>query len=176
MSNNEGNKTFYLSHLTFNLPQKPFAFNLSLNKNGLIEQITPELTQRGLRRDVLYPSQKIFEMEMEEDTYGIHFGAFNDVKLVGVVSLFQKGHDFQFRKLAVDPAFQKMGIGNSLLKYITDYAQENGGTRIWCNARVTAIGFYLKGLFFTNRQTVFKKRIRLLGYGKSKLKPSLTRL
>jgi len=111
-----------------------------------IEQITPELTWR-LRRDVLYPNQKLFEMEMEEDTYGTHFGAFNDVKLVGVVSLFQKGGDFQFRKLAVDPTFQKIGIGNSLLKYITDYAQENGGARIWCNARLTAIGFYLKADF-----------------------------
>lgn len=111
-----------------------------------IEQITPELTWR-LRRDVLYPNQKLFEMEMEEDTYGIHFGAFNDVKLVGVVSLFQNGHDFQFRKLAVDLTFQKMGIGNRLLNYITDYAQESGGTRMWCNARVIAIGFYLKADF-----------------------------
>jgi GNAT superfamily N-acetyltransferase len=125
---------------------EPFAFNLLPKKMISIEQITPELTWR-LRRDVLYPSQKMFEMEMEEDTYGIHFGAFNDVKLTGVVSLFQKGYDFQFRKLAVDPTFQKMGIGNGLLKYITDYAQENDGKQIWCNARVTAIGFYLKAGF-----------------------------
>ncbi|HEY5326276.1 MAG TPA: GNAT family N-acetyltransferase [Mucilaginibacter sp.] len=111
-----------------------------------IEQITPELTWR-LRRDVLYPTQKLFEMEMEEDTYGIHFGAFKDVKLAGVVSLFQKGTDFQFRKLAVDPSVQKLGTGKSLLTYITDYAQDNNGTRIWCNARVSAIGFYLKAGF-----------------------------
>jgi GNAT superfamily N-acetyltransferase len=111
-----------------------------------IEQITPELTWR-LRRDVLYPSMKLFEMELEQDTYGTHFGAFNDVKLVGVVSLFQKGADFQFRKLAVDPSLQKTGVGSSLLKYITEYAQENGGTRIWCNARVNATGFYLKSGF-----------------------------
>jgi predicted GNAT family N-acyltransferase len=108
-----------------------------------IEQITPELTWR-LRRDVLYPNQKIFEMELDEDKEGIHFGAFKDNKLVGVVSLFQKGADFQFRKLAVDPLVQKMGVGNSLLQYITTYSKENGGTRIWCNARTTAIGFYLK--------------------------------
>ncbi len=111
-----------------------------------IEQITPELTWR-LRRDVLYPNQKLFEMEMDEDTYGIHFGAFIEVKLAGVVSLFQKGTDFQFRKLAVDPTLQNMGIGSNLLQYITDYAIENGGTRIWCNARLTAIGFYLKADF-----------------------------
>ena len=108
-----------------------------------IEQITPELTWH-LRRDVLYPSMKLFEMEMDEDTYGTHFGAFNDVKLAGVVSLFQTGTDFQFRKLAVDPEYQQKGIGTSLLNYITDHAQKHGGTRIWCNARDTAVGFYLK--------------------------------
>jgi ribosomal protein S18 acetylase RimI-like enzyme len=108
-----------------------------------IEQITPTLTWR-LRRDVLYPGQKMFEMEMEEDANGMHFGAFKDNQLVGVVSLFQKGTDFQFRKLAVDPAVQGMGIGNSLLAYITKHVQDEGGTRTWCNARVSAIGFYLK--------------------------------
>lgn len=86
-------------------------------------------------------------MEMEEDSNGIHFGAFKDDKLAGVVSLFQKGDDFQFRKLAIEPSVQKTGIGNSLLSYITVYAQENGGTRIWCNARLSAIGFYLKAGF-----------------------------
>jgi len=111
-----------------------------------IEQIRPELTWR-LRRDVLYPGQKMFEMEMEEDADGMHFGAFKDNKLVGVVSLFQKGTDFQFRKLAVDPAVQGTGIGNNLLAYITKHAQDQGGTRIWCNARVSAIGFYFKAGF-----------------------------
>jgi len=121
-----------------------------------IEQITPELTHR-LRRDVLYPDQKIFEMEMDEDRDGIHFGAFKDNKLVGVVSLFQKNTDFQFRKLAVDPTTQKMGIGNSLLQYIINYAKENGGTRIWCNARLSAVGFYLK-YSFKQTGTLFSKK------------------
>jgi len=108
-----------------------------------IEQITPYLTHK-LRRDVLYPDQKIFEMEMAEDNEGVHFGVFRDNKLEAVVSLFQKGTDFQFRKLAVSLDMQKMGIGSSLLEYITEYARKNGGSRIWCNARSTAIDFYLK--------------------------------
>ena len=112
-----------------------------------IEQITPYLTHR-LRRDVLYPEQNIYEMEMKEDNDGVHFGAFKDNKLIGVVSLFQKdGTDFQFRKFAVDPSVQKIGIGSSLLKYIIDYTKTNGGTRLWCNARLSAIGFYLKSGF-----------------------------
>ena len=111
-----------------------------------IEQIIPYLTWQ-LRRDVLYPGEMKHNMCMDEDEHGIHFGAFKDNQLVGVVSLFQKGTDFQFRKLAVDSSVQKMGIGNNLLQYITTYAQQNGGTCIWCNARTSATGFYLKADF-----------------------------
>jgi len=111
-----------------------------------IEQIRPELTWR-LRRDVLYPAMKMFEMEMDEDTYGIHFGAFKNDELVGVVSLFKNENRFQFRKLAVKTLMQNKGIGSALLNYITNYALENKGAKIWCNARVPAIGFYLKSGF-----------------------------
>jgi predicted GNAT family N-acyltransferase len=114
-----------------------------------IEQITPRLTYK-LRRDVLYPDKQAAEMEMAEDENGVHFGGFKDNKLIAVVSLFQKATDFQFRKLAVDPSMQKMGIGNAMLKYIEAYAQQNQGTSIWCNARISAIGFYLKANY---RQT-----------------------
>jgi len=121
----------------------PLTFYL-LNMH--IEQITPYLTHK-LRRDVMYPEKKIFEMEMDEDNDGIHFGAFKDNKLVGVVSLFQNGTVFQFRKFAVDTAVQKMGIGKALLDHITNYAITNGGKLLWCNARDEAIGFYVKAGF-----------------------------
>ncbi len=111
-----------------------------------IEQITPELTHR-LRRDVLYPGQKLFEMELSEDRDAMHFGAFTDNKLAGVISLFQTGEDFQFRKLAVDPSMQQKGIGSGLLNYVIAHAAANDGKRIWCNARSSATGFYLKNGF-----------------------------
>src|ERR1700758_4335002 len=111
-----------------------------------IEQIRPELTW-NLRQKVLYPAQKLYEMEMDEDQDGMHFGAFSDNKLVAVVSLFPKGVDFQFRKFAVEPDYQGKGIGNSLLTYITDFASTEGGKRLWCNARSTATGFYDKNGF-----------------------------
>ncbi|MEP6611900.1 MAG: GNAT family N-acetyltransferase [Mucilaginibacter sp.] len=121
-----------------------------------IEQIRPELTWQ-LRRDVLYPAMTKREMEMPEDADGIHFGLFTENKLAGVVSLFQNGTVFQFRKLAVDAAMQRRGLGSEIVKYITDYARENGGTLLWCNARVDAVVFYLKlgfaqtGRFFTKK-------------------------
>lgn len=108
-----------------------------------IEQIRPELTWR-LRQQVLYPAKKLYDMELDEDNAGIHFGAFTADKLVGIISLFQVDTSFQFRKLAVLPEFQKMGIGNSLLNRVEEFAASEGGTVIWCNARVSAIGFYIK--------------------------------
>jgi GNAT superfamily N-acetyltransferase len=108
-----------------------------------IEQIRPELTWR-LRQQVLYPAQKLYEMEMDEDNNGYHFGAFMDNKLVGVVSLFINGADCQFRKFAVDASVQHQGIGTTMLKHITSFAVNEKVQRLWCNARITAIGFYLK--------------------------------
>jgi GNAT superfamily N-acetyltransferase len=108
-----------------------------------IEQIRPELTWR-LRQQILYPDQQLNEMKMNEDNDGYHFAAFKDGYIVAVVSLFNKANDWQFRKFAVDESVQKMGIGKAMLDHITDFALTTGGTRLWCNARLSAIGFYLK--------------------------------
>ncbi|MFD0751807.1 GNAT family N-acetyltransferase [Mucilaginibacter calamicampi] len=108
-----------------------------------IEQIRPELTWR-LRRDVLYPSEPLYAMEMEEDNDGYHFGAFADNQLIAVVSVFLIEDDCQFRKFAVVPQAQGQGVGQALLAYITDFATSEGCKRLWCNARLSAIGFYVK--------------------------------
>jgi GNAT superfamily N-acetyltransferase len=108
-----------------------------------IEQIRPELTWH-VRQRVMYSDKHFSEMKMDEDDDGYHFGVFKDEYLVAVVSLFQNGRDFQFRKFAVDMAVQHTGVGTALLKHITDFAITEGAERLWCNARVEAIGFYMK--------------------------------
>jgi len=120
-----------------------------------IEQITPHLTWR-LRSDILYPGQYMHDMEMEEDNHGYHFGAFTDNQLVAVVSLFQRENDWQFRKFAVSDKVQKQGIGRQLLNYITAFVEAEKGTRLWCNARLSATGFYEK-FGFTQTGNVFNK-------------------
>src|SRR6478609_8254837 len=111
-----------------------------------IEQITPHLTWR-LRRDILYPGQYMHDMEMEEDNHGYHFGAFTDNELVAVVSLFKREDDWQFRKFAVSDKMQQQGIGRELLNYVTAFVMAEHGTRLWCNARLSATGFYKKFAF-----------------------------
>ncbi|MBK0380784.1 GNAT family N-acetyltransferase [Mucilaginibacter segetis] len=108
-----------------------------------IEQIRPELTWR-LRREVLYPDEPLFKMEMEEDNNGYHFGAFNQDKLVAVISLFKNDADWQFRKFAVSKDMQFTGVGTKLLNHITRFVEREGGRHLWCNARLTATAFYKK--------------------------------
>lgn len=120
-----------------------------------IEQITPYLTWR-VRRDVLYQGKYIHDMEMDEDNDGYHFGAFKDNELVAVVSLFAKEHNWQFRKLAVIDKVQNQGVGTELLKYITGFVEQENGKRLWCNARLSAVGFYNK-LGFSTAGEVFHK-------------------
>jgi len=120
-----------------------------------IEQIRPELTWK-LRQKVLYPELTIPEMQMDEDADGYHFAAFVDNYIMCVVSLFRQDDSFQFRKLAVDPSVQSQGIGSALLNYITDFAKNEGGKILWCNARVTAISFYVKH-GFTHTGKLFTK-------------------
>lgn len=120
-----------------------------------IEQITPELTW-PLRRDVLAPGQYKHNMELPNDGEGTHFGVFFENKLAGVASLFNNGSDFQFRKFAIDATVQRQGIGTQLLDYLIAYARANGATRLWCNARTTAIGFYAQAGFNTVGETFTK--------------------
>lgn len=89
---------------------------------------------------------------MDEDNHGYHFGAFMDNQLVGVVSLFQDGNDFQFRKFAVDESVQGKGIGKTMLQHLINFAINENAKRLWCNARISAIDFYLKqGFTHTNQ-------------------------
>ncbi|RKR80247.1 acetyltransferase (GNAT) family protein [Mucilaginibacter gracilis] len=120
-----------------------------------IEQITPQLTWR-LRHEVLYPDIPIYKMWMDEDDDGYHFGAFTESELVAVVSLFSKGSDFQFRKFAVHPSVQGRGMGKALLNYVIAFAKAEGAQRLWCNARLPAIGFYLKSGFKQTGETFSK--------------------
>jgi GNAT superfamily N-acetyltransferase len=124
-------------------------------ENLHIEQIRPELTRR-LRHEVLYPAEPLYNMGKEEDNNGLHFGAFYNNQLVGVVSLFQQGADYQFRKFAIDPEMQGKGVGNALLQYIISFATLQGGSRIWCNARLSAIGFYVKAGFTSTGKSFSK--------------------
>jgi GNAT superfamily N-acetyltransferase len=40
--------------------------------------------------------------------------------------------EFQFRKFAIDQAFQKQGVGSKMLRRVMEEARKRGGKRLWC--------------------------------------------
>ena len=50
----------------------------------------------------------------------------------------------QLRGMAVDPAYQRSGIGQKLLDEVDRIAAEKGAEILWANARKPAAGFYQK--------------------------------
>ena len=80
-----------------------------------------------------------------------HFGAYRGGELLAVASLFavtmpgRPGEPaFQLRGMATSPEAQGTGLGKLLLRAATEFAREKRARLLWCNARVSASGFYRK--------------------------------
>ncbi|KAF8526977.1 hypothetical protein BU17DRAFT_40268 [Hysterangium stoloniferum] len=122
-----------------------------------------------VRRAVLYPNGPEHKILIPNDEEGIHFGASTGSEddeavkggkreLIGVVSLFREplppsphvdpARSLRFRKFACLESYQGRGIGTKMLQHIIDFARDDSalgpGSVIWCDARVSVKGWYLK--------------------------------
>ena len=77
--------------------------------------------------------------------------AFRNGQLLCVASLFeaelpeQPGTGaLQLRGMATDSAAQGTGLGRALVLACADFARQQGAQLLWCNARLSAAGFYRK--------------------------------
>jgi predicted GNAT family N-acyltransferase len=119
-----------------------------------VERVAPEVV-RPLRQRVLRPHQTVAEQVYDGDDApgAAHFAAYDDAgDVVGIASITPEAHpgpdgdpsrDFRVRGMATDPERgRSTGAGGALLRAALDHAREHGGTRVWCNARTPARGFY----------------------------------
>lgn len=97
-----------------------------------------------IRHEVMWPDQPFEFVQLEEDNLGLHFGVFDQEKLVSIVSCFLVDNEMQFRKLATLEAYQGRGIASELLKYIFRFAKDKDLKKVWCNARTNKKQFYEK--------------------------------
>jgi GNAT superfamily N-acetyltransferase len=116
----------------------------------LVEQVRPEITfplrQRVLRAG-LDPETAFFPGD--QDRSSGHFAAYVDHRVVGVASVLEEPEadgpgQWRLRGMAVDPDHQGTGAGAALIERVRDFVGRSGGGVIWCNARVSAEGFYLR--------------------------------
>lgn len=114
----------------------------------VVEQVRPEVTY-PLRREVLRPGlphERVFFADDRDRNSG-HFAAYLDHRVVGVASIMEQPEDdgpglWRLRGMAVAPGHRGAGVGTALLARIRDFVARSGGGVLWCNARVSAEGFY----------------------------------
>ncbi len=112
-----------------------------------------------IRHLVLWPGKPRAFVKVPEDESGVHFGLYFNGTMVSVISLFGDGQKIRFRKFATLPAFQGKGLGSKLLQHAIEYAQAHGYTRMWCDARTEALGFYERFHFEKCSEPFFKEQI-----------------
>ncbi|MCA9525628.1 MAG: GNAT family N-acetyltransferase [Myxococcales bacterium] len=120
---------------------------------------------RPLRQRILRPHQResalVYAGDAAPDT--LHAGAFEDGELVGIASIFLEPPEYnvthpaawRLRGMATLPEYRGKGLGRLLLTACLRHASAEGGRLAWCNARVSAIGFYRR-LGFEQLGAVFE--------------------
>ena len=105
-------------------------------------------------RPGLPPASAILDHDDEPRTR--HFGAFDGTRLVGVATFFPEPcpsrpgpRAWRLRGMATLPEMQRRGLGSNLVAEGLRVARADNAELMWCNARVSARGFYEKLGFAT---------------------------
>ncbi|MFP5318455.1 MAG: GNAT family N-acetyltransferase [Acidimicrobiia bacterium] len=108
-----------------------------------------------LRAEVLRPGQprEALVYPGDDDPATVHFGGFVGERVVGIASLYAEdrvdgpGGGWRLRGMATAPSARGRGAGAALLAAAVDHAARGGGSEVWCNARIEAVGFYRRAGF-----------------------------
>ncbi len=114
-----------------------------------VRVVEPEVTL-PLRRAVLRPHQTLDEVRAGGDGRpGV--AVFDGDRVLACASVRDepmpgdgRPGDWRLRGMASDPTVRGEGYGAVALEAALDYARQRGATRVWCNARTGALGFYAK--------------------------------
>ena len=111
---------------------------------------------RPLRHAVLRPGQSFEQTVYSRDDHPetVHLGAFDRDRLVAIASLYREARPhrpsragWRLRGMATDPEVRGRGFGTAVLDASVAQVAAAGGGELWCNARVPALGFYLRRHF-----------------------------
>jgi predicted GNAT family N-acyltransferase len=107
---------------------------------------------RPLRLDVLRPGQPPASAVYPGDDHAtsVHLAAQADDQVVGIASLYCEARDggpapaWRLRGMATAPSVRGTGVGAALVRACVEHVAAQGGGELWCNARVSASGFYVR--------------------------------
>ncbi len=83
------------------------------------------------------------QLAAEKDFY--HIGYYLNEELIACLMLVpEENKKMKMKQVAVKQEFQGKGIGAKLVLFAEKFAMEKGKNNMYCNARETAIPFYIK--------------------------------
>ena len=116
----------------------------------MIRRISADEAQ-PLRAAILRPDSP-FEASvypLDYDADALHVGAFEGCELVSVASIFHEPipgetnpKAWRLRGMVTLPEKQRRGYGRAVLLNCIAHIAGEGGTLLWCNARIDAVDFY----------------------------------
>ena len=97
-----------------------------------------------IRHMVLWPNKPLLFCKVDEDETAQHYGVYAKNKLVCVASIYLNGRVARLRKFATLAEFQGQGLGSNIIMHILKELKKADVESFWCDARITASGFYKK--------------------------------
>lgn len=107
----------------------------------------------NIRQKILRPhgSKEECSFPGDNDDLSFHLGAYVDEKLVSVASFYMDNHpsieaeyQFRLRGMATSDDNRGQGMSSALLRTAFPLITKNHVNTLWCNARISAVGFYEK--------------------------------
>jgi ribosomal protein S18 acetylase RimI-like enzyme len=113
-----------------------------------ISEVPVALT-RVLRQVILRSHETIEQVAADEPSEVFAAGGFDGERLivVGMIASSEQAGSWRVRGMATAAGERSRGAGRGVLDALLEHARANGGTRVWCNARVPARSFYERAGF-----------------------------
>ena len=118
-----------------------------------IEKVSPDVVYH-LRHKVLRPQLPVEDSYYQSDNNidAIHFALKMDHAILSIASIYNESAEtipnksaYRLRGMATEPSEQRKGLGSLVLYAAIDHLKKKTDSEIlWCNARITAFGFYEK--------------------------------
>jgi phosphoribosylformimino-5-aminoimidazole carboxamide ribotide isomerase len=103
-----------------------------------------------LRKEVLYQACGISADDYYRDNEdGIQIAGFDNDAILATCSLIPEEDTCRMCYVAIKSDIQGSGIGSKMLEFVEKQARDKGFESIYCNARDTAINFYIKNGYKT---------------------------
>lgn len=138
-------------------PSGPGGIGNPFDMNSGQARTQPLVLRRAALQEIIDLRWRVLRTNQPRDTVifpgdeaptSVHVAVFDGGRSVGCASLhlgeFEQRPAWQLRGVAVDPGWRNRHIGQSLMSALEAHIRHAGPLLTWANARVSALGFYLR--------------------------------